>query len=105
MVVTNFGLIFSDGKMKQMCCNKRYSHMDDRSQNIYPFKKRKFFSQSPLCTSDEVFHHEGMTNFPDKRNGDNQSAGATTCGCMLSFLAIFCICVEDLRIRDIFSFG
>ncbi|XP_059428641.1 telomere repeat-binding protein 5-like isoform X2 [Corylus avellana] len=65
---------FKDGKMKQMCCNKRYSHIDDRSQKIYPFKKRKFFSQSPLCTSDEVFHHEGVSDFPDKRNSDNHSA-------------------------------
>jgi hypothetical protein len=103
MLVSNFGLIFSDGKMKQMCCNKRYSHIDDRSQKIYPFKKRKFFSQSPLCTSDEVFHREGVFDFPDKRNDDNHSAGATTCGCLLSFFAIFC--VYPKRFRDVFSFG
>ncbi|KAG6640071.1 hypothetical protein I3843_10G137900 [Carya illinoinensis] len=40
------------GQMKPMYCNGTNRHMDERSQNIYPFKKRKFFCQNPPCTSD-----------------------------------------------------
>ncbi|KAG7964815.1 hypothetical protein I3843_09G190000 [Carya illinoinensis] len=61
-------------KMKPMYCNGTYYHKDERSQNIYPFKKRKFYSQSPLCPSDGGFHHEDTSSFPKKRNCDNCSA-------------------------------
>ncbi|KAF5476080.1 hypothetical protein F2P56_007822 [Juglans regia] len=62
------------GKMKPMYCNGTYYHIDERSQNVYPFKKRKFYSQSPLCPSDGGFHHEDISSFPKKRNCDNRSA-------------------------------
>lgn len=64
---------FNGGKIKQVYCNKKDSYIDDRSQKMYPFKKRKFLSQSPICISDEGFPHENATNSPDKKNGDNCS--------------------------------
>ncbi|KAK4551781.1 hypothetical protein RGQ29_032258 [Quercus rubra] len=64
-----------DGKKKPIYCNGRNFHIDERPQNIYPFKKRKFFNQSPISASDGGLHHEGVINFPNKRiNGDNRSA-------------------------------
>ncbi|XP_041027064.1 telomere repeat-binding protein 5-like [Juglans microcarpa x Juglans regia] len=47
----------ADGQMKPMYCNGTNRHMDERSQNIYPFKKRKFFSQNPACSSDGGDNH------------------------------------------------
>lgn len=64
--------------MKPMYCNGTNRHMDERSQNIYPFKKRKFFCQNPPCTSD---------------GGDNRSIGETMHACNFSFLVVFCLCL------------
>ncbi|KAM4077992.1 hypothetical protein ACB094_09G001600 [Castanea mollissima] len=49
-----------DGKKNPIYCNGRNFHIDERSQNIYPFKKRKFFNQSPISASDGGLHHEAF---------------------------------------------
>ncbi|KAM1352997.1 hypothetical protein FF1_032728 [Malus domestica] len=61
-----------DGKIKQANCNWRTCYAHQRSQKIYPFKKRKFFNWRPLATSDRGCNCEGIFSSPDKiLNGDN----------------------------------
>lgn len=80
----------SAGKKNPIYCNGRNFHIDERSQNIYPFKKRKFFNQSPISASDGGLHHEGIINFPNKRiNGDNHSAGSQHMDACFPFLLYF----------------
>ncbi|KAM1110370.1 hypothetical protein ACFX13_009806 [Malus domestica] len=61
-----------DGKIRQVNRNWRTCYAHQRSQKIYPFKKRKLFNWSPLNTSDRGCNCEDIFNSPDKRvNGDN----------------------------------
>ncbi|KAM1648394.1 hypothetical protein ACFX1Q_010415 [Malus domestica] len=61
-----------DGKIRQVNRNWRTCYAHQRSQKIYPFKKRKLFNWSPLNTSDRGCNCENIFNSPDKRvNGDN----------------------------------
>ncbi|KAM1159510.1 hypothetical protein ACFX2I_032584 [Malus domestica] len=61
-----------DGQIRQANCNWRTCYAHQRSQKIYPFKKRKFFNWRPLATSDRGCNCEGIFSSPDKiLNGDN----------------------------------
>ncbi|XP_050114157.1 telomere repeat-binding protein 5-like isoform X6 [Malus sylvestris] len=61
-----------DGKIRQVNRNWRTCYAHQRSQKIYPFKKRKLFNWSPLNTSDRGCNCEDIFNSPDKIvNGDN----------------------------------
>ncbi|KAM1798672.1 hypothetical protein ACFX12_032716 [Malus domestica] len=61
-----------DGQIRQANCNWRTCYAHQRSQKIYPFKKRKLFNWRPLATSDRGCNCEGLFNSPDKiLNGDN----------------------------------
>ncbi|KAM2045430.1 hypothetical protein ACFX1T_009620 [Malus domestica] len=61
-----------DGKIRQVNRNWRTCYAHQRSQKIYPFKKRKLFNWSPLNTSDRGCNCEDIFNSPNKRvNGDN----------------------------------
>ncbi|KAM1352998.1 hypothetical protein FF1_032728 [Malus domestica] len=70
--LTNLAAPCHDGKIKQANCNWRTCYAHQRSQKIYPFKKRKFFNWRPLATSDRGCNCEGIFSSPDKiLNGDN----------------------------------
>lgn len=70
-------LMLSDGKIRQVYCNARTCYAYQRSQKIYPFKKRKFFYQQPLTSSDRGFDCESICSSPEKAvDGDNCCAGS-----------------------------
>ncbi|KAJ6363014.1 hypothetical protein OIU78_003246 [Salix suchowensis] len=52
------GYFRTDWKTKPPFRNGRTSYSCQRSQKIFPFKKRKFFDQCTLPTSDGAFHTE-----------------------------------------------
>lgn len=69
--------MLSDGKIRQVYRHGRNCYTHQRSQKIYPFKKRKFFNRMPLATPDRGFNCESIFNSPDKRvNSDNYCAGS-----------------------------
>jgi hypothetical protein len=73
--------MFPDWKTKPPFCNGRTSYSCQRSQKIFPFKKRKFFDQSTLPTSDGAFHCEDIFNSSNKRtNGNDMVSGAKLSG-------------------------
>ncbi|XP_070666121.1 telomere repeat-binding protein 5-like isoform X8 [Malus domestica] len=70
--IMNLAASGHDGKIRQVNRNWRTCYAHQRSQKIYPFKKRKLFNWSPLNTSDRGCNCENIFNSPDKRvNGDN----------------------------------
>ncbi|KAM1409262.1 hypothetical protein ACFX2I_009673 [Malus domestica] len=70
--IMNLAASGHDGKIRQVNRNWRTCYAHQRSQKIYPFKKRKLFNWSPLNTSDRGCNCEDIFNSPDKRvNGDN----------------------------------
>ncbi|XP_050379386.1 telomere repeat-binding protein 5-like [Argentina anserina] len=65
----------TDGKIKQVYHNGRPCYAHQRSQKIYPFKKRKFFYQKPFTTSDRGCNCENIYSSPDNReDGGNCNA-------------------------------
>ncbi|XP_050114156.1 telomere repeat-binding protein 5-like isoform X5 [Malus sylvestris] len=70
--IMNLAASGHDGKIRQVNRNWRTCYAHQRSQKIYPFKKRKLFNWSPLNTSDRGCNCEDIFNSPDKIvNGDN----------------------------------
>lgn len=60
--------------MKEVSYDERTHY--ERTQKIYPFKKRKFFNQE-FSTSDRGFNQDGAFISSDKRtNGKHCTAGA-----------------------------
>lgn len=69
-------LMLLDGKIKQVYRNGRTCYAHQRSQKIYPFKKRRFFNQRPFTTPDRGCNCESMFSPPNKReDGGNCNAG------------------------------
>ncbi|KAM5560145.1 telomere repeat-binding protein 5-like [Rosa sericea] len=65
----------TDGKIKQVYRNGRPCYAHQRSQKIYPFKKRNFFNRRPFTTSDRGCNCENICSSPDKReDGGNCNA-------------------------------
>ncbi|XP_009349456.2 telomere repeat-binding protein 5 isoform X1 [Pyrus x bretschneideri] len=70
--IMNLAASGHDGKRRQVNRNWRTCYAHQRSQKIYPFKKRKLFNWSPLNTSDRGCNCEDIFNSPDKIvNGDS----------------------------------
>ena len=78
-VVNNFSsarLVFSDGKVKEACYDDRTHCTQEKSQKIYPFKKRKFFYQD-FSTSNRGSNRDDTFHSSEKRiNGKHCTAGA-----------------------------
>ncbi|KAH8506130.1 hypothetical protein H0E87_013099 [Populus deltoides] len=71
------GSFRTDWKTKPRFRNGRTSYSCQRSQKIFPFKKRKFFDQSTLPPSDGAFHCEDIFNSSNKRTNGNDMVSAT----------------------------
>ena len=72
---------FSDEKVKEVYdeVDERTFYNHEKSQKIYPFKKRKFFCNDRLSTSNRGLNREGAFISPDKRiDGKSYTSGATT---------------------------
>nr|TKS09649.1 hypothetical protein D5086_0000091610 [Populus alba] len=69
--------MFPDLKTKPLFRNERTIYSCQRSQKIFPFKKRKFFDQSTLPTFDGAFHCEDIFNSSNKRTNGNNMVSAT----------------------------
>ncbi|KAL6138743.1 hypothetical protein ACLB2K_064022 [Fragaria x ananassa] len=64
----------TDGKVYH---NGRPCYAHQRSQKIYPFKKRKFFNQKPFAKSDRGCNCENIVSSPDNReDGGNCNAAS-----------------------------
>lgn len=65
----------TDGKIKQVYRNGRACYAHQRSQKIYPFKKRRFFNRRPFTTPDRGCNCESMFSPSNKReDGGNCNA-------------------------------
>ncbi|ONI03437.1 hypothetical protein PRUPE_6G256900 [Prunus persica] len=100
----------NDGKIRQVYRHGRNCYTHQRSQKIYPFKKRKFFNRMPLATPDRGFNCESIFNSPDKRvNSDNYCAeigpSSSTTGGQVPLKSSDCnvkLSIKSFKVPDLF---
>ncbi|KAJ7961406.1 Telomere repeat-binding protein [Quillaja saponaria] len=91
-------------------CNRRDNFFHERSERMYPFKKRKFFNQSPSSTSDRGFQYEDILKSSDGRVDDDNygaaiAASSSTAGrqsCRRSQDCNVKLSIKSFRVPELF---